>query len=107
MVFTKVEVEPAFPGGQASFKAYIAKYFRNHPNESEAISNNSAVEVQFIVNTEGKTSEVSAVGNRGNPKERALAEKIIREGPKWVPALQNGRSVKAVKKQIVEFIIDR
>ena len=107
IVFTKVEIEPAFPGGEAAFKTYVAKYLREHPNESDGLSANSRVEVQFIVDTEGKISEVSALGSRGNLKERALAEKIIRKGPKWVPALQNGRSVKGNKKQIVELEIER
>jgi TonB-dependent SusC/RagA subfamily outer membrane receptor len=105
--FTKVEIEPAFPGGEATFKAYVSKYLREHPNETDGISANSTVEVQFIVDIEGRISDVSVLGSRGNLKERLLAEKIIRQGPKWIPGLQNGKSVKAMKKQIVEFVIER
>jgi TonB-dependent SusC/RagA subfamily outer membrane receptor len=107
IVFTKVEIEPAFPGGEGAFKIYVAKYLREHPNESEGLSTNSRVEVQFIVDTEGKISDVSALGNQGSVKEKFLAEKIIRNGPKWVPGLQNGKSVKAIKKQSIEFAIER
>jgi len=33
------------------------------------------------------------------------AIKVIRKGPDWVPAIQNGRQVKAYRKQPITFIV--
>jgi protein TonB len=33
------------------------------------------------------------------------AVKTIKRGPKWVPAQQNGRQVKAYRKQPITFVV--
>jgi protein TonB len=33
------------------------------------------------------------------------AVKVIRKGPNWVPAIQNGRPVKAYRKQPITFVV--
>jgi protein TonB len=33
------------------------------------------------------------------------AAKIIKKGPKWTPAQQNGRQVKAYRKQPITFVV--
>jgi protein TonB len=33
------------------------------------------------------------------------AIKVIKRGPDWVPAIQNGRNVKAYRKQPITFVV--
>jgi len=68
--------------------------------------------VLFIVDKEGMVSEVRALpcGEAGvgnclppNSKLAEIAVNAIRKGPKWKPAIQNGRNVKAYRRQPVTF----
>jgi protein TonB len=61
--------------------------------------------VQFVVDIDGTVSDVQAVSgpDGGGLKEEAV--RVIRKSGKWVPAIQNGRSVKAYRKQPVIFQI--
>jgi periplasmic protein TonB len=33
------------------------------------------------------------------------AIRVIKKGPDWVPAIQNGRNVKAYRKQPITFVV--
>ncbi|HET9429556.1 MAG TPA: energy transducer TonB, partial [Chitinophagaceae bacterium] len=60
--------------------------------------------VQFIVDKEGAISDVKALSNHGYGMEEE-AVKVIRKGPAWIPAIQNGRAVKAYRKQPITFVV--
>ena len=60
--------------------------------------------VQFIVDREGNISEVEALTMKGT-KLAEICVNAIKRGPKWTPAEQNGRKVKAYRKQPVTFQI--
>jgi protein TonB len=47
---------------------------------------------------------VKALSNHGYGMEEE-AVKVIRKGPAWVAAIQNGRPVKAYRKQPITFIV--
>ena len=59
---------------------------------------------QFIVDREGAISDVKALSNHGYGMEEE-AVKVIRKGPAWVAAIQNGRPVKAYRKQPITFVV--
>jgi protein TonB len=59
-------------------------------------------EVQFIVDREGLVSSVEALTMKGT-KLAEVAVNAIKKGPKWVPAIQNGRQVKAWRRQKITF----
>jgi protein TonB len=62
------------------------------------------VVVQFVVDKEGKISDVKAMTSHGFGMEEE-AVKVIRKGPNWVPAVQNGRNVKAYRRQPITFVV--
>ncbi len=104
-IFTKVEIDPAFPGGEEKWKKYLMKNLNgNIPIENKAPINSYTVVVQFLVNTNGYLSDVKGLTNHGYGLEEE-AVRIIRKGPKWIPAIQNGKQVNAVKKQPITFVI--
>lgn len=104
-IFTKVEVDAKFPGGPAAWKTYLERNLRGDvASENGAPSGNYTVVVQFVVDVAGNVSDVKAVSNAGYGME-AEAIRVIKRSGKWIPAIQNGREVKAYRKQPITFQI--
>jgi protein TonB len=101
-VFTKVEIEASFAGDWA-------KFLQRNLNADVAVNAGAPpgtyqVIVQFIVDKEGNVSDVKGLTNHGYGMEEE-AMRAIRKAPKWNPAVQNGRQVKAYRKQPITFIV--
>ena len=102
-IFEKVEIEASFPGGDAAWRRYLEKNLQNfNPADNGAPAANYTVQVQFIVDKEGNISDVRALTSHGYGMEEE-AIKVIKKGPPWKPAIQNGRNVKAYRKQPITF----
>lgn len=105
-IFTKVENEAQFPGGQAAWIRYLTKNLNaNAPVDNGAAGGTYQVIVKFIVSKDGSISDVQAETKHGFGMEDE-AVKIIKRGPKWTPALQNGRNVNAYRRQPITFIVE-
>ena len=103
-VFTKVENPAEFPGGQGEWTRYLQKNLR-YPDGAIDNGTQGVVRVQFIVDREGNISEVQSLNDPGD----GLAEeavRIIKKGPKWKPAEQNGRKVIYRHIQAVTFRLE-
>jgi protein TonB len=101
-VFTKVEIEAQFPGGDAAWSNYVKNEITKHMDELQEEGKSGTCEVQFIVDKDGAVSEVTALTMQGS-KLAEIAVNAIRRGPHWTPAQQNGRKVKAYRKQKITF----
>jgi len=103
--FTKVEVEASFPGGEGQWRKFLERNLNaSAPVDNGAPPGSYTVQVQFIVDKEGNVSEVRALTNHGYGMEEE-AVRVIKRGPKWTPAIQNGRQVKAYRKQPITFVV--
>jgi protein TonB len=104
-IFTKVENEAAFPGGEAAWRRYLEKNLNaSTPVDNGAPEGTYQVIVRFIVSKDGSISDVQAESKHGYGMEDE-AVKIIKKGPKWTPALQNGRNVNAYRRQPITFVV--
>ena len=102
-IFTKVENEAAFPGGEAAWRRFLEKNLNaSTPVDNGAPQGTYKVIVKFIVSKDGSISDVQAETKNGYGMEEE-AVKVIRKGPKWTPALQNGRNVNAYRRQPITF----
>jgi protein TonB len=102
-IFEKVEVEAKFQGGDAGWKKYLERNLNaNAPVDNGAPEGTYTVYVQFVVSKDGSISDVKALTNHGYGME-AEAIRVIKKGPAWTPAIQNGRSVNAYRKQPITF----
>jgi protein TonB len=102
-IFEKVEIEASFKGGESAWRKYLERNLNpNAPVDNGAPEGTYTVYVQFVVSKDGSISDVRALTNHGYGME-AEAIKVIRKGPAWVPAVQNGRSVNAYRKQPITF----
>ena len=105
-VFTKVENEAQFPGGDAAWHRYLEKNLNaSTPVDNGAPAGTYQVIVRFIVSKDGSISDVQAESKHGYGMEDE-AVKIIKRGPKWTPALQNGRNVNAYRRQPITFVVE-
>ncbi|MFZ9589853.1 MAG: energy transducer TonB [Chitinophagaceae bacterium] len=111
-IFQKVEIDAEFPGGTSGWTRYVTREIERNIDELQDDGRSGTVVVLFIVDKEGGVSEVRAlpcneagVGNflPPNSKLAEIAVNAIRKGPKWKPAIQNGRNVKAYRRQPVTF----
>lgn len=104
-IFTKVENEATFPGGDAGWRRYLERNLDSQvPVENNAPEGTYTVIVRFIVSKDGSVSDVVPETSFGYGMEDA-AVKVIKKGPKWTPALQNGRNVNAYRRQPITYIV--
>jgi protein TonB len=106
-VFTKVEKEAKFPGGPEGWRKYLERNLdANVAANDGAPTGNYQVKVQFIVDKEGNISNVQAIDvPKACPSCGPEAVKVIKKGPKWEPAVQNGRNVIYQAIQFITFIV--
>lgn len=101
-VFEKVEVEATFPGGNEAWNKYVYDALIKVNFFSWKKSDHGICRIRFIVNKNGNISNVHAV----NMKKTRLAKfgiRIIENGPRWIPAMQDGKTVNAYREQPVGF----
>lgn len=103
-VFTKVEVEAQFPGGETKWNQFVQREVEKNIDELTEDGQAGTCEVQFIVDKEGNVSDVQALTLKGSVLAR-VATDAIKRGPKWIPAIQNGRQVKAYRRQKIRFAL--
>lgn len=97
--FTRVEKEAQFPGGSAAWLKYVTRAIQSKLDEfSDA--DYGTCQVKFVVSNTGEVSDVQAITMKGS-KLAEIAVNAIRKGPRWIPALQNGRYVNAYRVQPV------
>ena len=105
-VFTTVEVSPQFTGGQEAWRKYLMGNLKaNTPVEEGWKAGVHNVIVKFIVHSDGTVSDVTTENYKGSKTAQHCIE-VIKNAPKWQPAVQNGKKVNAYKKQPVTFVIE-
>jgi len=102
-IFEKVEIEAAFQGGESAWRKYLERNLNpSAPVDNGAPEGTYTVYVQFVVSKDGSISDVRALTKHGYGMEEE-AVRVIKKGPKWTPAIQNGRQVNAYRKQPITF----
>ena len=104
IIFTKVEVPPAFPGGEQAWTRYMTKIMTENIDELTKENKSGTCRVKFIVNVDGTVSDVHVTTMEGTALAKA-AVNAIKKGPNWVPAMQNGQIVTAYRDQPITFTI--
>ena len=106
-IFTKVDIEASYPGGDVAWRKFLENNLDpTIPLKKKAPTGTYTVVIQFIVDKEGKISDITALTNLGYGMEAEVI-RLISIAPKWKPAMQNGRPVKAYRKQPVTFLVER
>lgn len=101
-VFIDVQIQAKFPGGEEAWRKYISREIERHMDELQDDGKAGSCMVQFVVDKEGVISDVEVLTMKGS-KLAEITANAIRKGPKWVPAENNGKKVKAYRRQPVTF----
>jgi len=99
-IFTKVEIEPEYPGGQSGWINYLQKNLK-YPKAAISKEIQGTVVVQFIVDKDGKVSDVKALDGPKELQEESI--RIVKESGNWLSGVQNGKKVKVYKKQPIIY----
>jgi hypothetical protein len=104
-IFDKVEIEAAFPGGYPGWTSFLQKNLNsNVPVDKGAREGKYTVITQFVVDKNGKISDLKALTHFGFGMEEEVL-RVMKLSPGWSPAIQDGHPVKAYRKQPVTFVI--
>jgi protein TonB len=100
--FIPIEKEAEFPGGAEGWARFLNRTLR-YPDQARNEGIQGTVMVQFVVDANGMVSDVEALSGPEEGGLREEAVRVIKKSGKWVPALQNGRYVRAYRRQPVIF----
>lgn len=104
-VFDKVDIEASYPGDLTGWRRFLERNLNaNVPADNGAPVGLYTVFVQFMVDKLGNVSDIKALTSNGYGMEEEVIKVIKRSGA-WTPAFQNGRPVKAYRKQPVTFVL--
>lgn len=105
VIFDNPEIKAAFPGGDAMWRRYLERTLNAQiPSDKKAPDGQYTVIVQYKVDKEGNISDIKALTNHGYGMEQEVI-RVVAKGPKWQPAIHNGRIVTSIRKQPVTFVI--
>jgi TonB family protein len=89
--FLVVEQMPEFPGGEEKLYKYLQKNIQ-YPDSAKVKGIQGTVYVRFIVDDQGKISEVTLLrGIGGGCDEEAM--RVVKLMPDWIPGKQNGKAI--------------
>jgi protein TonB len=98
-----VEIDAKFTGNWEKF--LIRNLDPQVPANNNAPEGRYTVVVQFVVDLEGNVSDIKPMTGLGYGMEQE-AIRVIKKATKWEPAIQNGRHVKAYRKQPITFVVE-
>ena len=96
-IYESAEHMPTYPGGVDALKKFIDEHMR-YPQEALADGVEGIVQVSFIVEKDGSTTDFEVLDEH-HPALEAEAVRILQQMPKWNPAKQNGVKVR------VEYVV--
>jgi TonB-dependent SusC/RagA subfamily outer membrane receptor len=102
-IFYTVQKPAEFPGGSVGWSKYLMNNL-NHDllYKNKAVPGKYTVKLNFVVNSNGDVENVIPENNPGYGSA-AEAIRVIINGPKWIPAEQNGKKVNYLMKQVIVF----
>jgi hypothetical protein len=109
LLVCKVESDAYFPDGNSAWLKYIETN-----NQLDSIYQllpgkvvSWTVFVQFVVNRNGAVEVTGITGDTTfHPLFRAEIYRLFQQSPRWIPAEQNGRKIKALRQQKIGFKVE-
>ncbi|SEJ39599.1 TonB family C-terminal domain-containing protein [Dyadobacter koreensis] len=94
-----IEQQPEFPGGVAALKKFLSQNLAT-PNNTKKI--NGKVFVSLVVSVDGSLRDISLVKGLHSAYDKE-ALRVVKAMPKWIPAVQSGKTVSVRYYQPIEF----
>ncbi len=100
----EVDIPAQFEGGMDAFYKYVAENVK-YPFMARLKEKQGRVFVQFIVDKEGKITDVKTVKSPDKHLSKE-AVRVIQNSPKWIPATHEGKIVKVRMVIPISFTLD-
>jgi len=100
-VFSAVEIQPTFPGGEEGFGRFLQTNIR-YPEAARKNNVQGRVFIQFTIEKDGSLSNMRTLRDPG----AGLGDEAVRvlsASPKWLPGIQNGMAVRVQYTVPVNF----
>ena len=102
-VYTFVEQNPEFPGGEEALYKYLANNIK-YPQKAREEGITGTVLISFVVEKDGSITGASIRRNVGGGcGDEAL--RVVKGMPKWKPGMQGGRPVRAQYTLPISFTL--
>jgi protein TonB len=101
-IFIIVETMPEFPGGQQAMMKFIAENVQ-YPVIAMENGIQGRVVCQFVVEKDGKPSNIQVVRTSGDASLDKEAVRVIGTMPKWKPGIQFGKPVRVTFTLPINF----
>lgn len=99
-VFMQVEQMPRFPGDLAAYIQRVLKY----PTLAKIKNLQGTVALSFVINEEGKPTDISIVKPLGLGCDQEAA-RVVAAMPNWIPGKRKGKPVKVLSKIEIKFTL--
>jgi protein TonB len=104
VIFTVVEDQPAFPGGEEARIRYLQDNLR-YPQMAREAGIQGTVFVTFVVERDGSVTDVRVLrGIGGGCDEEAV--RVVRNMPRWEPGRQRGQAVRVQFNMPIRFVLN-
>jgi protein TonB len=101
----QADQQAEFPGGTKAWKNYLERNLNAHVlATNQAPAGNYSATIAFNVSKNGTVSNLKAETKQGYGTEEESI-RIIKNGPKWVPAKQDGKFIDSQVKQTITFMV--
>jgi protein TonB len=102
-IFTVVEEQPSYPGGEEGRMRYLQENIK-YPEEAKELGIQGRVFVTFVVEVDGSITDVRVLrGIGGGCDEEAV--RVVKAMPKWVPGKQRGVPVRVQFNLPIKFTL--
>ena len=101
--FVSLQSQPSFPGGMEKFYSYIQKNVR-YPKNAQERNIQGKVFLSFVVETDGTLTEIK-VERKVSEDIDEEALRLIKESPKWIPGIQDGKKVRVKYNIPISFAL--
>jgi TonB family protein len=103
-IFTAVEQNPEFIGGQAKMYQYLGENIK-YPAAAQRANISGRVFVKFVVEDDGAIGDVEVMKGIGFGCDKE-AIRVVKSMPKWNPGVQNGKNVRVYYNMPIVYKLD-
>ncbi|MEI7896377.1 MAG: M56 family metallopeptidase [bacterium] len=103
-VFTVVEEQPTYTGGQDGYVKFLVENIK-YPEDAKKKGVTGTVDVSFIIEKDGSVSDVKVLRGIGSGCDQE-ALRVVKMMPKWNPGKQRGEAVAVQYNLPIKFALD-
>jgi protein TonB len=102
-IFTVVEEQPQYPGGEAALMKYLQENIK-YPEEAKELGIQGRVFVTFVVEVDGSITDVKVLRGIGGGCDQE-AVRVVKSMSKWIPGKQRGVPVRVQFNLPIKFTL--